>query len=99
MIHTFSEGEKLDALITEIRTGRVFMDSLQEHREMDAREEAQKYRDAGRRRSHKLKHLAEIPQREYMQLIHKYGNEEVESREFIRDYQKREPDMAGPYKA
>jgi hypothetical protein len=39
-------------------------------------------------------HLAEIPQREYLQMIHKYGDECWTDREFIRDFQKHEPTMA-----
>lgn len=99
MKNIISDAELTAAVVNELRTGRQFLDSLQQYRERDAREEAKMYRDAGRRRGHQLKHLAEIPQREYLQMIHKYGHEEVHSREFIRDFQKREKDLAGPYKA
>jgi hypothetical protein len=39
-------------------------------------------------------HLAEIPQREYLQMAQKYGTECWDDREFVRDFQKNEPTMA-----
>ena len=99
MNQIISDAALTEAIVNELRTGRQFLDSLQKYRERDAREEAAKYRKAGKKRSHGWKHLAEIPAREYLQMIHKYGHDEVQSREFIRDFQQREPDLAGPYKA
>jgi len=98
MSQIISEEAMTAAVVNELRTGRQFLDSLQEMRERDARSVAADFRKAGRKRGHQLKHVAEVPQREYLQMIHKYGHECWEDREFVRDFQKLEPDLAGAYR-
>lgn len=99
MSSIISDAELTNAIVNELRTGRQLMDSMQEYRERDARHVASDFRKAGKSRKHQLKHLAEVPQREYLQMIHKYGVDCWNDRGFIRDYQRLEPDMAGPYRA
>ncbi len=94
MILKASEEAMTDALIKELCSGRQLMDSLQHRREIEAAEVAKQYRDIGRRKGARMVHLAEVPQREYLQMIQKYGNECWDDREFIRDFQKHEPAMA-----
>ena len=85
--------EALDAaLIRELCTGRQFLDSLQKFREADAATIAKESRSI--KPNKKMRHLAEIPQREYLQMAQKYGTECWEDREFIRDFQRLEPTMA-----
>ncbi len=94
MILKASEEAMTDALIKELCSGRQFLDSLQKRREIEAAEVAKQYRKLGRQKGAKMVHLAEIPQREYLQMVQKYGSECWEDREFIRDFQKNEPTMA-----
>jgi len=89
-----SDEAMTDALIKELCSGRQFLDSLQKRREIEAAEEAKTYRKLGRQKGAKMVHLAEIPQREYLQMAQKYGAECWQDREFISDYQKYEPAMA-----
>jgi hypothetical protein len=41
------------------------------------------------------KFVATMPEWEFFRLREKYGNEEVHSDEFIRDFQKRNPHLSG----
>jgi hypothetical protein len=93
-IDKFSEEALTDALIKELCSGRQFLDSLQKYRERDAAQVAKAYRDRGTRRGDTLRHLAEIPQREYMQMVQKYGVECWNDRQFVKDFQRLEPTMA-----
>lgn len=94
MILKASEDAMTDALIKELCSGRQFLDSLQKRREIEAAQIAKDYRNIGRRKGAKMVHLAEIPQREYLQMAQKYGTECWDDREFVRDFQKNEPTMA-----
>jgi len=38
--------------------------------------------------------VAVMPTRDYFRLEHKYGLKEIQSREFLHDFQKRAPEMA-----
>jgi hypothetical protein len=89
-----SEEAMNEALIRELCSGRQFLDSLQKRREIEAAQEAKIYRNLGRQKGAKMVHLAEVPQREYLQMAQKYGAECWNDREFISDYQKYEPTMA-----
>lgn len=85
--------EALDAaLIRELCTGRQFLDSLQKYREKSAAEIAAESRKLAPKKG--FRHIAEIPQREYLQMAQKYGSECWEDREFVRDFQRLEPTMA-----
>jgi hypothetical protein len=80
-----------NALITELRTGRKLMEARQQFRERDARREAQELR--GKNHGVLGKALAVVPQHEFFLMREKYGAECWHDREFIRDFQKLEPDL------
>lgn len=83
------------AFIREIITGEQLKSEItQRKREQEAAQIAKDYRNKGRKRGQKMVHLAEIPQREYLQMVQKYGVECWNDREFIQDFQKFEPTMA-----
>jgi hypothetical protein len=94
MVLKASDEAMTDALIKELCSGRQFLDSLQKRREIEAAEVAKTYRQIGRQKGAKMVHLMEIPQREYLQIAQKYGEEAWRDREFIRDAQRLEPTMA-----
>lgn len=80
-----------DAIITELRTGRKLMEARQHLREKDARREAQELRGT----THGVlgKALAVVPQHEFFLMRNKYGPECWSNREFIKDFQKLEPEL------
>lgn len=87
-----SEEAMTAALVRELCSGRQFLDSLSKYREADAAQIALDARKHAPKKN--WRHVAEIPQREYLQMAHKYGHECWEDREFVRDFQKFEPTMA-----
>ena len=82
------------AFLRELLTGEQLKNELQASREKTAAEIARDYRDRGRRRGDAMTHVAEIPQREYFQMIHKYGQDCWDDVGFVRDFQRLEPTMA-----
>lgn len=83
------------AFLRELITGEQLKNEItQKKREREAAQIAKDYRDKGRTRKTKMVHLAEIPQREYLQMVQKYGIECWNDRGFIKDFQKYEPTMA-----
>lgn len=93
MLLQASEEAMTAALIRELCSGRQFLDSLQQYREASAAEIAAESRKFAPKKSG-FRHIAEIPQREYLQMAQKYGTECWEDREFVRDFQRLEPTMA-----
>lgn len=91
----YSDGTMMAALEREIRTGFQLEKATQEARERAAAKEAATYRGVRNPLMHKagLRHVAEIPAREYFRLHKKYGKE-FESKEFMRDFQKRFPHLS-----
>lgn len=87
-----SEEAMTAALINELCSGRQFLDSLQKYREVSAAKIAADSRKYTPNKN--LRHVAEIPQREFFQMSHKYGHECWSDREFVRDFQRLEPTMA-----
>lgn len=94
MILQPSEEAMTAALIREIMTGEQFKQDLQRQRELEAARVAKDYRAVGRKRGAKFVHLAEIPQREYLQMAQKYGTECWDDRGFVKDFQRLEPQLA-----
>jgi hypothetical protein len=72
-----------EALIRELCSGRQLMDSLEKRREIEAAAEARKMREV---KSIAGAAVGSIPQREYLLLANKYGNECWDDREFVRDF-------------
>jgi hypothetical protein len=79
----FAEEEINAALVRELCTGRKFIESLEKRREIEASAEARKMREV---KSIAGKPVGSIPQREYLLLANKYGNECWDNREFVRDF-------------
>ncbi len=90
---TYSDGEINRALIREIKTGFQLAKANEDREELHAAEQAKLMR------GHKTvaglgKNVAEIPQDTFFRLCKKYGREEVHSREFMRDFNKRFPHLS-----
>jgi hypothetical protein len=79
----FAEEEINAALVRELCSGRKFVESLEKRREIEAAAEARKMREV---KSIAGKPVGSIPQREYLLLANKYGNECWDDREFVRDF-------------
>lgn len=81
------------ALLNELCSGRKFKEATLRARERACAQEAKAAR------GHKSipglgKMVLSIPDHEYFQIINKYGYEAFDDREFIRDFQRLEPDLA-----
>jgi len=87
-------GDELDAaLVRELCSGRMLMETRQQVREKMAAFEAKSM--IGHKSIPGLgKAIAVIPQHEWFIMREKYGHEEMHSREFMRGFQKHEPQMA-----
>ena len=83
-----------NAFLRELLTGEQLKNELQAQRERSAAEIAKQYRDRGRRKGDTMMHVAEIPQREYLQMVQKYGVDCWDDPQFVRDFQRLEPTMA-----
>jgi hypothetical protein len=93
----YSDGEINRALIREIRSGFELVKANEQRKEIEAAHEA------AAMRKHKTvaglgKCVAVMPQDEFFRLQKKYGRDEVHSREFLRDFNKRFPHLS-PNKA
>ena len=71
------------ALVRELCSGRKFSESMEKRREIEAAEEERKMREV---KSIAGKPVGSIPQREYLLLANKYGNECWDDRTFVRDF-------------
>ena len=71
------------ALVRELCSGRKLIESMEKRREIEAAEEARKMREV---KSIAGKPVGSIPQREYLLLANKYGNECWDDRTFVRDF-------------
>jgi len=88
-----SEAALNHALITELCSGRKFMEAKQELRERDCAREALAAR--GHKSIPQLGKLAAvIPQHEYFIMRERYGEECWHDREFVRDFQKTQSHLA-----
>jgi len=79
----FANEEINAALIRELCSGRKFIESLENRREIEAAAEARQMREA---KSVVGKPVGAIPQREYILLANKYGSECWDDRGFVRDF-------------
>lgn len=81
------------ALEREIRTGIKLKEAIEQSREIEAAHEAEVKRRIGKD-SILGKAVFEMPDWEFFNLCKKYGTEEVHSKGFLRDAQKRFPHLA-----
>jgi hypothetical protein len=79
----FAEEQINAALVRELCSGRQLMESMEKRREIEAAAEARAMRES---KSMLGKPIGAIPQREYLLLANKYGNECWDDREFVRDF-------------
>ena len=79
----FANEEINAALVRELCSGRKFVESLEKRREIEAAAEARKMREV---KSIAGKPVGSLPQREYLLLANKYGNECWDDRTFVRDF-------------
>lgn len=79
----FVDEEINAALIRELCSGRKFIESLEKRREIEAAAEARAMREA---KSVAGKPVGSIPQREYLLIANKHGNECWDDRGFVRDF-------------
>jgi len=79
----FANEEINAALVRELCSGRKFIESLENRREIEAAAEARQMREA---KSMVGKPVGAIPQREYLLIGKKYGVECWDDREFVRDF-------------
>ena len=95
-IKRYSDGEIDRAFMKEIKTGFKLEKATENKRVEQARKEAQKLK--GTTHPTLGKPVASIPPREYFRLIKKYGHETVHSKEFLKYYNKKFPELS-PNKA
>ncbi len=93
MIETISEEECTAALLQELRWGRQVKQSMEQIRETDAAI------DAAKAKGHKSipglgKLAVVVPAYEWFTIRAKYGGECWQDRQFIKDFQRLEPNMA-----
>jgi hypothetical protein len=79
----FAEEQINAALVRELCSGRQLMESMEKRREIEAAAEARAMRES---KSMLGKPIGAVPQREYLLLANKYGNECWDDREFVRDF-------------
>jgi len=88
----YSDGEIDRAFMKEIKTGFKRERETEKQRVAGAAKEAQALKGA----THPTlgKPVASIPPREYFRLIQKYGQETVHSKEFLKYYNKKFPELS-----
>jgi hypothetical protein len=89
---SYSDGEIDRAFMKEIKTG-FKLERETEHKRVDqARKEAKELR--GKTHPTLGKPVATIPARDFFRLTQKYGQETVHSKEFIKYYNKKFPELS-----
>tara|TARA_R100000388_G_scaffold94496_2_gene81932 strand:- start:361 stop:669 length:309 start_codon:yes stop_codon:yes gene_type:complete len=88
----YSDGEIDRAFMKEIQTGFELEKRTEKTRVNQAAKEAQQLK--GKTSSSLGKPVATIPHREYFRLIKKYGRETVHSKEFLKYYNKKFPELS-----
>ena len=88
----YSDGEIDRAFMKEITNGFKLERETEQKRVAQAAKEAQELKGT----THPVlgKPVASIPPREYFRLIQKYGQETVHSKEFIKYYNKKFPELS-----
>ena len=92
----YSDGEIDRAFMKEIKTGFKLERETEHKRVQQAKKEAQELK--GKTHPTLGKPVATIPAREFFRLTKKYGHETVHSKEFLKYYNKKFPELS-PNKA
>lgn len=90
----YSDGEINRALIREITTGIQLKQSLETEREKICAQHAKKCEEAAKFGFKNLRLLTVTPAWEWFNMRNRYGQQEISSKEFIKDYQKRFPHLS-----
>jgi len=90
----WSDTQVNRALERELRTGIKLKEAMEHQREIEAAHEAKLDRDARGIKDFGKK-VFTMPDWEFFNLVRKYGHDEVHSKEFVRDAQKRFTHLAG----
>jgi hypothetical protein len=87
----YSDGEIDRAFMNEIKNGFKLEQQTEQQRVAQAAKEAQALKGT----THPVlgKPVATIPHREYFRLVQKYGQETVHSKEFLKYYNKKFPEL------
>ena len=87
----YSDGEIDRAFMNEIKNGFKLEQQTEQQRVAQAAKEAQALKGT----THPIlgKPVATIPHREYFRLVQKYGQETVHSKEFLKYYNKKFPEL------
>ena len=93
---SFTDGEVDAAFLAEIKSGFKLEKETEHIRVAQARKEAQ--REKGKTHPVLGKCVATMPAREFFRLTKKYGHETVHSKEFLKYYNKKFPELS-PNKA
>ena len=88
----YSDGEIDRAFMKEIQTGFKLERKTEHKRVNQARKEAQELK--GKTHPTLGKPVATIPAREFFRLTKKYGHETVHSKEFLKYYNKKFPELS-----
>jgi len=90
---SIQEAEMNAALVRELCSGRMLMETMQQFRERDAAAEAKSF--IGHRSIPGLgKHVASVPAHEWFLMRERYGEDCWSDKGFVRDFQRLEPEMA-----
>jgi hypothetical protein len=88
----YSDGEIDRAFMKEIKTGFKLERETEHKRVQQAKKEAQELK--GKTHPTLGKPVATIPAREFFRLTKKYGHETVHSKEFLKYYNKKFPELS-----
>ena len=88
----YSDGEIDRAFMKEIKTGFKLQRETEHKRVEQARKEAQELK--GKTHPTLGKPVATIPAREFFRLTKKYGHQTVHSKEFLKYYNKKFPELS-----
>jgi len=88
----YSDGEVDRAFMKELLTGFELERKTEGQREMQARKEAHALKGT----THPVlgRPVASMPAREFFRLTQKYGHEQVHSKEFLKYYNKKFPELS-----
>lgn len=89
----YTDGEINRALIREISTGIQLKQNMEKEREKICAQHAERVKKHSMTGFKNLRHLTVTPAWEWFNMRNKYGHQEVSSKEFIKDYQKRFPHL------
>ena len=89
---SFTDGEIDQAFLNEIKSGFKLEKETEHIRVAQARKEAQ--REKGKTHPVLGKCVATMPAREFFRLTSKYGHEQVHSKEFLKYYNKKFPELS-----